>query len=239
MGAILNLKGLYKEYSRGGRPFFAVNGVSLTVESGDFVTIVGPSGGGKSTLLNVAAGMLAPTSGSVEVDGVPLTGKSDAQLSRLRCERIGFIPQGAATLPNLTVLENVMLPFCLYPRGGDGEGAARLLLERFGIGKTADSYPRELSGGELRRVVIARALMNRPRLVIADEPVSDLDVENTCGIMEEFARLNAAGVTLLMVSHDLDTLKYGRRILTMKDGRLVEGNMYETGERAPARERLG
>ena len=134
MAAVLNLKDLCKEYSRGGRSFFAVDHVSLTVESGDFVNVVGRSGSGKSTLLNLAAGMLAPTSGSVELDGVELAGKSDAELSRLRCDRIGFIPQGAAALPNLTVLENVMLPFCLYPRGGDGEGAARLLLERFGIG---------------------------------------------------------------------------------------------------------
>lgn len=230
MTAVLNLKDLCKEYSRGGQSFFAVDHASLTVESGDFVSIVGRSGSGKSTLLNMAAGMLAPTSGSVELDGVHLGGKGDAQLSRLRCDRIGFIPQGAAALPNLTVLENVMLPFCLYPRGGDGEGAARMLLERFGIAKAASAYPRELSGGELRRALIARALINRPRLVIADEPVSDLDVENTRGIMEEFVRLNAAGVTVLMVSHDPSTLKYGRRVLTMKDGRLLEGNLFEEAD---------
>lgn len=227
MTAVLNLKDLCKEYSRGGRSFFAVDHVSLTVASGDFVNVVGRSGSGKSTLLNLAAGMLAPTSGSVELDGVDLAGKSDAELSRLRCDRIGFIPQGAAALPNLTVLENVMLPFCLYPHGGDGEGAARLLLERFGIGATADSYPGELSGGELRRVLIARALINRPRLVIADEPTSDLDVESSRGIMEEFSRLNAEGVTLLIVSHDLDSLRYGTRVCTMSEGRLHEGNLFE------------
>ncbi|MGP1412810.1 MAG: ABC transporter ATP-binding protein [Pyramidobacter piscolens] len=227
MAAVLNLKDLCKEYSRGGRSFFAVDHVSLTVESGDFVNVIGRSGSGKSTLLNLAAGMLAPTSGSVELDGVELAGKSDAELSRLRCDRIGFIPQGVAALPNLTVLENVMLPFCLYPRGGDGEGAARLLLERFGIGATADSYPGELSGGELRRALIARALINRPRLVIADEPTSDLDVESSRGIMEEFSRLNAEGATLLIVSHDLDSLKYGKRVFTMSEGKLREGNLFE------------
>ena len=220
---ILRLRELSKEYVRGGVRFPAVDRVSLEVEAGGYVSIVGRSGSGKSTLLNLVAGMLAPTSGEVEIDGRPLTGRSDRELSFLRNEAIGFIPQGLVALPALTVLENVLLPFCLYRRGGDGEGAARYLLDRFGIGRLADSYPRELSGGELRRALIARALINGPRIVIADEPTSDLDVETSGRIMDIFSELNGEGVTLLLVSHDLEALRCGKTAYTMESGRLRPG----------------
>ena len=223
MSAILKLNDVRKEYKRGNVPFFAVDQVNLTIEAGDFVHIIGRSGSGKSTLLNIAAGMLTPTSGTVELDGESLSGKDDAALSRLRNEKIGFVPQGASALPTLSALENVVLPFCLWPHEGDGEKAGRLLLERFGIACLADSYPKELSGGELRRVLIARALINRPKILIADEPTSDLDVESAAGLMEIFAKLNDEGVTLLLVSHDLDTLRYGKRVFTMSEGKLTEG----------------
>ena len=144
--------------------------------------------------------------------------------SRLRCDAIGFIPQGPSALPGLTVLENVLLPFVLWPHGGDGEGAARLLLSRFGIEGLADAYPEDLSGGELRRALIARALVNRPSIVIADEPTSDLDAVSRRGVMECLAALQDDGTTLLVVSHDLDTLDFADRVYTMVDGRLTEGN---------------
>ena len=221
---VLRLNNLCKEYPRGAATFRAVDHASLDVAAGDFMNIIGRSGSGKSTLLNLASGMLSPTSGTVELDGRTLNGLDDAALSRIRNDTIGFIPQGASALPNLTALENVRLPFCLYPREGDGEGAARFLLEKFGVAHLADSYPSELSGGELRRVLIARALINRPKLVIADEPTSDLDVESARDVMELFARLNREGLTLLLVSHDLDALKYGNRVFTMDAGKLKEGN---------------
>ena len=227
MAAVLKLTELCKEYQRGGGPFLAVDHVDLNVEAGDFVNVIGRSGSGKSTLLYMAAGMLSPTSGAVELNGENLAGKDDASLSRLRNDKIGFIPQDAAALPHLTLLENVLLPFCLWPHGGDGEGAARLLLERLGIAHLADAYPSELSGGELRRALIARALINRPMIVIADEPTSDLDVESSKNIMETFAKLNEEGATLLLVSHDLDTLRYGKRVYTMSDGRLSDGRLIE------------
>lgn len=218
--AVLKLKDLCREYVRGKKTFFAVNHVSLTVESGDFIVIIGRSGSGKSTLLNLAAGMLTPTSGEVELNGAPLAGKNDRELSRLRCSRIGFIPQNAAALPTLTVLENVMLPSCLY--SGGNEKRARELLNRFGIGTTADALPAELSGGELRRALIARALINRPSLVIADEPTSDLDSESARWIMEEFSALSREGTTILLVSHDLDSLKYGTKVFRMAEGKIAE-----------------
>ena len=120
-----------------------------------------------------------------------------------------------------------MLPACFCPRGGDIEGAARLLLDRFGIAHLADSMPAELSGGELRRAMIARSLINRPRLLVADEPTSDLDVETTRSIMDEFSHLNAEGMTVLIVSHDLESLKYGSRVYSMESGKLSEGNAFE------------
>lgn len=225
MGAILRLKDICKKYERGGASFLAVDHADLEVEEGGFVHIIGRSGSGKSTLLNIAAGMLPPDSGTVELAGMSLTGKKDAELSRIRNDRIGFIPQGASALPALTVLENVMLPFCLYPHSGDGEGYARLLLERFEVAHLAESRPGELSGGELRRVLIARALINRPRLIIADEPTSDLDAASTHIVMESLSALNADGIALLIVSHDLETLKYGKKVCTMCEGRLTEGNL--------------
>ena len=221
--ALLRLNGLCKEYRRGGAAFRAVDRASLTLEAGDFASVIGRSGSGKSTLLNMAAGLLRPTTGTVELEGTDLASMDDAALSQLRNERVGFIPQGASALPNLTVLENVMLPFCLWPREGDGEGTARLALEHCGADRLADAYPSELSGGELRRAMIARALVNRPALLIADEPTSGLDVESARGVMELFSKLNGEGLALLLASHDLEALRYGKRVFTMSEGRLIEG----------------
>ena len=221
MHTVVKLKDICKKYYRGGVSFNAVDNVSLDIYAGDYVNIIGRSGSGKSTLLNITAGMLSPSSGSMEVCGVSFSQANDDTLSRLRNDKIGFIPQGDSSLPNLNVLENIMLPFCLYPHVGDGEGYARILLEKFGIDGLADSYPSELSGGELRRVLIARALINHPEIVIADEPTSDLDTQTTGSIMKIFSELNAEGITLLIVSHDMDTLKYGKKVYTMNDGRLT------------------
>lgn len=231
---IVRLKELCREYVRGGVRFPAVNRVTLEVEPGGYVNIIGRSGSGKSTLLNLVAGMLAPTSGEVEVDGRSLAGRSDRELSLLRNETIGFIPQGFATLPNLTVLENVLLPFCLYRRGGDGEGAAQYLLDKLEIGGLRGAYPRELSGGELRRVLIARALINKPKIVLADEPTSNLDAESSRRILSVLSALNEEGVTLLVVSHDLEALGCGRTTYTMEAGELRPGTCFPAdGHGAP------
>lgn len=223
---MLEFVNLTKEYQRGGRNFRAVNNVNLQIESGGFVNIIGRSGSGKSTLLNLAAGMLTPTSGSVILDGEDISRKTDSELSFIRNNKIGFIPQGVSALPNLTVRENILLPFYLYPHGGDGEGRAYLLMGSMRIEHLADSYPSELSGGELRRVIIARAVMNSPKLIIADEPTSDLDINSAREVMEIFSRINSEGTAILMVSHDLDNLKYGRQVFTMSEGTLTEGNTY-------------
>ena len=221
MGQIVKLNSVSKKYYRGGVPFMAVDNINLEINTGDYINIIGRSGSGKSTLLNIIAGILSPSSGSVEICGSLLNQSDDETLSRIRNDKIGFIPQGDSALQNLSVIENILLPFCIYPHGGDGEGYAKILLEQFGISNLADSYPAELSGGELRRALIARALINRPEIVIADEPTSDLDTQSTSRIMEIFSRLNSEGLTLLIVSHDLDTIKYGKKVFTMSDGKIL------------------
>ena len=224
MNTLLEFVNLTKEYQRGNTSFCAVKDVNLQITSQDFVNIVGRSGSGKSTLLNLAAGMLSPSSGSVFLDGQDLAHKTDSALSLIRNNTIGFIPQGASALPNLTVMENILLPFYLYPHEGNGEEHAYILMEFLGIQHLADSYPAELSGGELRRAVIARAMINSPKIIIADEPTSDLDISSAREVMQIFSRINSEGTAILMVSHDLDNLKFGKRVFTMSEGILSEGN---------------
>lgn len=221
---IVEVNNLVKEYKRGsGSSFNAVDNVSLQIEKGGYITIIGRSGSGKTTLLNMLAGMITATRGDIKIAGKEISGKTDEELSFIRNDLIGFIPQGTATMPNLTVIDNVILPFFLYKRDGDPYGKGRILLKKLGIEHLADTYPKHLSGGELRRVLIARALMNSPKILIADEPTGDLDVENTREVMELFREINAEGTTVILVSHELDTLEYGKKVYTMIDGRLVEG----------------
>ncbi len=220
---VVSVKNLVKEYIRGGRSFRAVDDVEFEIERGDFVNIIGKSGSGKSTLLNMLAGMITPTSGEIVLDGNNITDKNDKEISEIRNEIIGFIPQISSTLPYLNVIENVCVPFFLYKREGDPYEKAMLILDKLGISELAKSYPKELSGGELRRVLIARAMINDPVIIIADEPTSDLDVENTKEVMTLLKNINDEGVTLLIVSHELDTLSYGKKAYTMQSGKLIEG----------------
>ncbi len=221
---MISIKNLNKVYKRGGRDLIAVHDVSLEIASSDFVNIIGRSGSGKSTLLNMMAGMITPTSGIVSVNGENIFEKNDKQMSILRNDIISFIPQGTATLPNLNVIDNVALPFFIFKHEGDAKGRAKYLLDMLGIGDLANAYPKELSGGEQRRTLIARALMNDPKIILADEPTSDLDVENTREVMEIFTKINANGTTVVVISHELDMLSYGKSIYTMIDGKIHEGN---------------
>jgi putative ABC transport system ATP-binding protein len=218
---LLELRELTKEYRRGGRAFNAVNGVSLSVEAGDFISVIGRSGSGKTTLLNMGAGLLAPTRGSVFFEGRDIYALRDKDISFLRNEKVGYVPQGQSLLANFTVFDNVCIPWFLFPREGDIEGRAFILLEKVGIRHLAASYPKELSGGELRRAAIARALINEPRLLIADEPTGDLDARTTEEIMRLFSKIAAEGTALLIVTHELDTLNYGNKTYSMDAGNLL------------------
>lgn len=226
---MLSCTGLTKRYPRGREILTAVDGVDLTVERGEFVSIIGRSGSGKSTLLNMLAGMTRPDDGQVALEGRDLYSLPDKELSRLRNGSIGFIPQGLGTLANLTVLENILLPFYLDKRDGDPTGRAMFLLEQVGLSALGDMRPNALSGGELRRVLMARALMNEPDILIADEPTASLDVETSGEIMKLFQTINKAGTTLLLVTHELDTVSYAGRVLTMEAGALHPGNLLEKG----------
>lgn len=219
----LEIKALCKEYKRGDRLFPAVDHVDLSVCRGDFINIIGRSGSGKSTLLNMLTGLLAPTSGSIELNGSDITALTDKEMCAFRNSRLGYIPQGGGLLSNMTVHDNVRLPFYLSKRQGDASGRASLLLEEVGLASLAGMYPAQLSGGEVRRVLVARSLMNAPDILIADEPTSDLDTGTTQEIMELFSRVNKSGTTLLIVTHELDTLKFGNRVLVMSSGALTEG----------------
>jgi putative ABC transport system ATP-binding protein len=221
MMGLLELKELTKEYKRGGRAFNAVNNANLSVEPGDFISITGRSGSGKSTLLNMSAGLLRPTDGTVLFEGKDIHRLNDKEISFLRNEKIGYVPQGQSLLSNFTVFDNVCIPWFLFRRGGDAEGRAFILLEQVGISRLAASYPTELSGGEMRRVSIARALINRPRLLIADEPTGDLDAETTAEIMRLFSDIAREGTAVLIVTHELDTLNYGNRTYSMNAGSLL------------------
>lgn len=224
---ILEVNDLTKVFQSGRRAVRAVDGVDLTVDAGDFVHLIGRSGGGKTTLLNLIAGLLEPTAGRITLCGTPYAGLTADQMAGLRNRQIGLVPQHAAMLRNLTALENVVLPWYLSDRetesGADPYGRGRYLLEQLGIRELENAYPRELSGGELRRVSIARALMNEPALLIADEPTADLDADSTAAVMRLLRRINDQGVTLLVVTHELETLSYGKRIYTMAAGRLKPG----------------
>ena len=214
----LEIKGLGKEFQQGDREIWAVKNISLTVPDGTFLSIVGRSGSGKSTLLNLIAGLLEPTEGDILLDEKSIVNLSDEQASLLRNTQIGYIMQGRSTLKNLNVLDNVRLPFYLFPREGDITQRAEQILEQVGIGHLKQAYPAQLSGGELRRVAIARALINAPKLLLADEPTSDLDAENTEEIMKLFREIANQGTTVIMVTHELDTLRYGDEIYRMESG---------------------
>ena len=232
---LLELRGLTKEYKRGDRVFNAVNGVSLSVERGDFISIIGRSGSGKSTLLNMSAGLLKPSAGTVLFNGRDIFSLADVSISLLRNEKIGYVPQGQSLLSNFTVLENVCIPWFLFKREGEPEERALSLLEKTGIDHLAASYPKQLSGGEMRRVAIARALINNPALLIADEPTGDLDAETTADIMRMLNVIAGEGTAVLIVTHELDTLSYGNKTYSMNSGNLSPYQDDETRFHAGSR----
>lgn len=288
---LLELVDLTRQFVRRGTPFDAVSHVDLTIDAGEFVAIVGRSGNGKSTLINMVAGLVRPSSGTVHVDGREVTELSDKELSLLRNRTIGFVTQSQTLLGNLTVLDNVILPATMFPDAlpfmeaenkddaaaqkqnstaetvpgieseADNDSAsdenstesstepdpfmpdviapitgtdqslysalgqpdvlterAKHLLTQLGVADLADSYPRELSGGEMRRVSIARALMNQPKLLIADEPTGDLDQESTDIVMQLLRSQADNGTAILMVTHDSDALEYADKVYRMDAG---------------------
>jgi putative ABC transport system ATP-binding protein len=229
MSALVQLTDVTKVYQGGLTG--ALNGVSLTVEKGEFTAIMGPSGSGKSTLLNLVAGLDWPTSGRVAVGGTDLSTLGEAGLARFRRNHIGFVFQFFYLLPNLTALENVLLPAQL--KGTVATARARELCEQLGIDDVVDRYPSRLSGGQQQRVAIARALINQPTLLLADEPTGALDTHSGAHVMDLLAQLQPAGQTVLLVTHDAKlATRHAARVISVRDGKIVDDARLDTAERA-------
>ena len=218
---VLVARDLVRNYPMNGEIIHALRGVSLAVDAGEYVAIAGPSGSGKSTLLQLIGGIDLPTSGSVEILGTRLESLGDRELTRLRLLRLGFVFQRFHLLPVLSALENVELPMAEagVPRAERRE-RARALLDYVGLGSRAGHRPTQLSGGEMQRVAVARALANRPAIVLADEPTGDLDATTGGEILTLFRRLNADGTTLVVVTHDERLAAEAGRVVHMLDGRV-------------------
>jgi putative ABC transport system ATP-binding protein len=229
MSELVRLTGVTKVYQGGITG--AINGVSLTVERGEFTAIMGPSGSGKSTLLNLVAGLDRPSSGSVAVGGADLGKLGEAGLSRFRRDHIGFVFQFFHLLPNLTALENVLIPAQL--KGNVATARARELFEQLGIREVADRYPARLSGGQQQRVAIARALINQPTLLLADEPTGALDTHSGEQVMDLLMQLHSDGQTILLVTHDGKlAARHAARVISVVDGAIVDDLRLESPEQA-------
>jgi putative ABC transport system ATP-binding protein len=221
---LLRAEDLHKTYVTGEARVTALAGVSFTVEAGDFVALMGPSGCGKSTLLHVSGAMDRPTSGTLRLNDRDLSAMGDDELTRVRREQVGFVFQFFNLLPTLTVSDNIALP-CLLAGVEDQEAErrARSLAERVGIAHRLSHYPQQISGGEMQRAAIARALVHQPSLLVADEPTGNLDSENGANVLALIGELNKElGVTVLMATHAADVAAAASRVLKMKDGRFAE-----------------
>lgn len=220
---IIEATGLTKEFARargGKRLFTAVHPLDIGLEERQLTLVSGHSGSGKSTLANMLAGILTPTAGHVRLDGTDLYSLRDEELSRLRNERIGLVPQGHTALRALTVLDNVLLPSILYAKDEAPADRARELLAAVGLGDLADAAPTELSGGELRRMAIARALLMDPAVVVADEPTAGLDSANATAVLTLLRDAADRGSAVLVVSHEAEAQRFADRSYVMEDGHL-------------------
>jgi putative ABC transport system ATP-binding protein len=231
--AVIQTHALRKVYEADLTRVRALRGVDLAVSAGEFVAVVGPSGSGKSTLLNLVAGLDRPSDGEVVLAGIPLTGKSENELARIRRRHVGFVFQFFNLLEGMSALENVLLPAAVagVPRP-DAETRARNLLDLLGLAEKASDSPASLSGGERQRLAIARALANRPTVLLADEPTGALDSAGGSEILELLRRLHANGQTIVLVSHDPAVVAAAPRIVQIRDGRIV-GETLQGGASVP------
>lgn len=221
---------LRKEYLMGDSVVHALAGVDLHIEPGEFVSITGASGSGKSTLMHIMGCLDRPTSGMLRVAGETVSALNDKQLARIRNEHIGFVFQTFNLINRTTALDNVLVPL-VYTRRAFAKKTAKEALERVGLGKRSKHRPSEMSGGECQRVAIARAIVNKPRLILADEPTGNLDTRTGEQIMSIFHELHTDGITLLLVTHEMDVAVQADRMLHMKDGLIVEDTAVDDRRR--------
>jgi ABC-type lipoprotein export system ATPase subunit len=215
--SLIETTGLTKAYRRGSEDVHALRGVNLSIEPSEFVSIVGPSGAGKTALLNIIGCLDTPTSGTLVIDGSTVTGKAERDLVRIRRGTIGFIFQQFFLIPTLTARENIGLPL-LFNRMKIDEKMIDEILDLVGLSQRASHYPHELSGGEMQRVAIGRALVCNPKILLADEPTGNLDSENSERIIGLLERLNRSGLTIMMVTHNPLLAKRAGRMISMRDG---------------------
>ena len=223
MEHVIHTEGLTKTYTSGTNEVHALRGIDLTIGRGELVAIMGTSGSGKSTLMNLLGCLDSPTEGAYELDGVRVESLGKNELAAIRNQKLGFVFQGFNLLPRTTAVENVELPL-LYDRSGrklNTRATAIAALERVGLADRLDHQPSELSGGQQQRVAIARALVTSPALVLADEPTGNLDTHTTIEVMALFQELNEEGVTIVLVTHEPEVAVYAKRIVEVRDGRIV------------------
>ncbi|HRD74818.1 MAG TPA: ABC transporter ATP-binding protein [Hyphomicrobiaceae bacterium] len=220
---LIGARGISKVYRMGDQTVRALDDVSLEIRSGEFVAIMGPSGSGKSTMMNLIGALDVPTSGVLEIDGRDIAKQSSDELADLRNRTIGFVFQQFNLLPRTDALRQVMLPLAYArPRPTNAEELARHRLEQVELGNRLDHHPRQLSGGQQQRVAIARALVNAPKLLLADEPTGALDSRTSEEIMRLFCRLNDEGITVVLVTHEMDVAAYAKRRIMFRDGKIIE-----------------
>jgi putative ABC transport system ATP-binding protein len=225
MPPVVQIREIHKIYESGEVPVHAVRGVSLDIHKGEFVALMGASGSGKSTLMNLLGCLDRPTRGSYMLDGIDIDKLDRNELADLRNQKLGFVFQGFNLLARTTALENVELPM-LYGRHrrvsmSEIRDRAMHCLDIVGLGKRFDHFPNQLSGGQQQRVAIARALVNEPQVLLADEPTGNLDSKTSVEVMGVFQKLNDAGITIVMVTHELDIASYTKRNLILRDGVVV------------------
>ena len=223
---MLSVENVSKTYEHNQVEFLAVNSMNMTVDRGEFIAICGPSGSGKSTLFHMLSGLLTPESGHIYFEGKDIACKDGAEMAKYRNSEIGYILQGQSVLKNFTVIENICLPFYLSNNRSDIYEWALELLQKVGLEQYANSYPDQLSGGQMRRVAIARALINHPKLVIADEPTSNLDRENAIYIMELLKKVSKDGIGVIISTHDDMYKDYADKAIIMNKGTVVSTEYY-------------
>ena len=222
MSTLIELKDIMKTYVMGDNVVHALNHVDVTIDYGEFTSIMGASGSGKSTMMNILGCLDRPTSGEYYLDGKEIAGYNDDELAHTRNAKIGFVFQNFNLLSKLTAQANVALPL-IYAGVSEEERMerAKKALEAVGLGERLDHKPMEMSGGQRQRVAIARALINDPPVIMADEPTGNLDTKSSYEIMDIFKKMNEQGKTVIMVTHEPDIAAYTKRILVMRDGKLV------------------
>jgi len=221
--SIIELRNVCKIYKLGGTEINALSDINLKIQRGDFIAIVGPSGSGKSTMMNLVGALDLSSKGDIFLDGQNIEELSESNLAQIRGKKIGFVFQTFNLIPTLNAIENIALPMIFHGIGRkERMKRAEEILKEVSLSHRKNHLPKELSGGERQRVAIGRALANDPEVILADEPTGNLDTKTGLGIMKLFTELNKKGKTIILVTHNLDLIKYVQKVLKISDGEIVE-----------------